>query len=540
MADEAGKREGGEDEGLPEVEAELVSETPPVEGAFDAEEAPKAAPEAELEPDAPAGDGGGPAGKPPLTKSLTPGVMLFGAFAVVALAAFGVWRVLPRAEPGPSPISAEESPAATTAEPDQAATDAATPTKIDNAPADAAEAMMKRAPETGAPEGEITALPPVTEAGASKLGNVADDGVKQAAADDPEEGVSLEIEPDAGEAPEIDPSTAESAIPVLDEEPPVEETPASAPSGDEADGPAAGPAVEPDTAPAQDEPASVGEADTGPVATEMAPPDEAFAPAPADSIAADSIANAENVQSLEQELAKVRASFSEQQRQLATALANEHRTNLELKNEVERLRTALSAAEAARDEAANEEITALRAEVQKLRREQANTSARQMRASFALAALARAVDQGGPYTEELAAVAEFEPAAAAALEVHAETGVPSDAALRDGFDAAARSALAAAGQEKAGGGFAGLIARAQSLVSVRPAAPMNGDGPGAVLSRAEAALDQGEITFALLQLEDLPLSAQEAMADWMADARRRAEAEAGLARLEAALTGEAG
>ena len=51
---------------------------------------------------------------------------------------------------------------------------------------------------------------------------------------------------------------------------------------------------------------------------------------------------------------------------------------------------------------------------------------------------------------------------AAALEAHAETGVKSDAELRESFDAAARRALAAAGQAKAGGGVSGLMARARS------------------------------------------------------------------------------
>jgi hypothetical protein len=161
-----------------------------------------------------------------------------------------------------------------------------------------------------------------------------------------------------------------------------------------------------------------------------------------------------------------------------------------------------------------------------------------MEASFALAALSRAIDQGDPYAEELAAIEEFDLRGAAALATHAETGVPTAAALRVGFDAAAREALAAAGQAEAGGGFSGLMARAKNLVSVRPARPMDGDDPGAVLSRAENALEQGEIGFALLQLEDLPLAAQEAMADWMADARAHAEAEAAVAALAARIAGD--
>ena len=83
------------------------------------------------------------------------------------------------------------------------------------------------------------------------------------------------------------------------------------------------------------------------------------------------------------------------------------------------------------------------------------------------------------------------------------------------------------------------MARAKSVISVRPATPQAGDAPGAVISRAENALSEGETAFALLQLEDLPLVAQSAMADWIADARARAEAEAALAMLQSRLAGEA-
>ena len=87
MADEAGKREGDEHEGLPEVEAELVSETAQSEDAFD-EDAPEGAAQAAVEPDAQADEAA-------RKKALTPGVMLFLGFVVVALTAFAVWRFTP-------------------------------------------------------------------------------------------------------------------------------------------------------------------------------------------------------------------------------------------------------------------------------------------------------------------------------------------------------------------------------------------------------------------------------------------------------------
>jgi hypothetical protein len=58
----------------------------------------------------------------------------------------------------------------------------------------------------------------------------------------------------------------------------------------------------------------------------------------------------------------------------------------------------------------------------------------------------------------------------------------------------------------------------------RSVIPREGDDPDAVLSRAEAAVKGGDIDVALTELEALPEVAQEAMADWTAKARLRAEA----------------
>lgn len=482
MADEAGKREGDEHEGLPEVEAELVSETAQSEDAFD-EDAPEGAAQAAVEPDAQADEAA-------RKKALTPGVMLFLGFVVVALTAFAVWRFTPHgvsveaqlpppAEAAPAKEPADETRTSSWTrdepepEPDEPAEE-----KIANAPAD----ELKTPPE--AAEGAAGYLPPVTAEREAKIGNSVEEGAKEAMRRFAEEDAAAEVAPEPQDLPEDQPADeAETA------------------------------ALEPEDA-----------AETGPA------PEPALVPAP----------DMATTETSDAEFADLRARYEEETQALRTELDNERRANEDLNSEIARLRSALAEAESDRDAAANEEVMALRDEVERLRRDRANTSSRQMRASFALAALARAVDQGDPFTEELEAVAEFEPSAAAALEAHAETGVATEAALRIGFDAAARAALAAAGQEKAGGGVPGLVARAKNLVSVRPAEPMAGDDPGAVLSRAEQALEEGEVSFALLELEDLPVSAQEAMAGWMAEARARAEAVAALGRLQAEISGETG
>lgn len=529
MADEAGKREGGEDESLPEVEAELVSETPSSEGAFDAD-APKAAPQGELGADekAPESQSGAESGpepesgrKPPLTSSFTPGVLVFLTFAVVALVAFAVWRFSPLgAPPKTSPETSPDAQTSSAAAPETAqeqteaspqAVPEATPESVSGsatppAPAEIKDAdvkiantlaantsagELKTAPDGVASEGEAGFLPPVTEAGAAKIANVVEDGVKEAMRSDQDDDAEMQRP-----AIENDPSTAETI---------------------EAE--AAPEIISNDAADLQAD--EVLQAVEAPLSEENAD-------------------DAADVLRFENEIARLQASFAEQKENLEAALNDEKRINADLTSEVERLRAALAGAETARNEAANDEVLALRAEVEKLRREQANISARQMRSSFALAALARAIDQGDPFSQELSAVAEFAPDASAALGAYAKTGVATDAELRTGFGAAARAALAAARREKAGGGVAGLVARAQGLVSVRPAAPVDGDAPGAVLSRAEHALDEGEVAFALSQLKDLPIVAQDAMADWMAEARARAEAQAALARLETEISGDAG
>ncbi|WP_375201609.1 COG4223 family protein [Hyphococcus sp.] len=529
-----------EEESLPEVEAELVSETPSPEDAFEDD-----APEASPSPDAVQGDAGdGPssdaAGKRKST--LTPGVMLFLAFVVVALIAFGVWRFQLNPEDKISveeaaPVAQETAPTTPapqeetgTAAESETASDPAPEVeepprqeaKIDNlakddlAPPPAGDAMQENGAESSG------FLPPVTEAGAAKIANSVEEGAKDAMRRDEEaEGAPGNRQPtdDAVEgagadALAADNEGAESAEADLEEAPSTElqeDAPEAAAQEAAAEEQASLQPSEDDTV-ADNEPGS----DAAPV--DNAPiEDEAVA--------------------LQSEMESMRAAFEEERADLTAALDSARRINNEQNTDIRDLRAQLDAARA-REAALKDEVAAMRSELSRVRREGVTMSQRSMKASFAVAALSRAVDQGEPFTQELAAVAEFEPGAEAALEAHAETGVATDAALRIGFDAAARKALAAAGQAEAGGGISGIVARAKNLVSVRPARPLDGDDPGAILSRAEHALEEGELEFALLQLEDLPLPAQEAMSEWMAAARARVEAKSAVAALTVRIAGE--
>ncbi|MAW79126.1 MAG: hypothetical protein CMI63_02730 [Parvularcula sp.] len=538
------------------MEAELVSETPSSEDAFE-DDAPSDSPPPDAvqgdagdaaagNANADGGDGPGNGADRPDGKrksTLTPGVMLFLAFVVVALIAFSVWWFQMRpgdeasaeneradiqeTEPGASvPDNAPDI----SDEPDDASVDDAGPAaKIGNLPDDDLKPDNRPAQGGGA-------LPPVSEEGAAKIANSTEDGAKDALRRDNEAGETEQDQP----TDQLPQTPEESAAEVGQES--ESATPQAAASS-----PEASPPNENETATEMPEEAP-GEAEAQPAgeetSTQTAQSTEESAP--------NETGGEDAAVALQAEMESMRAAFEEERAELAAALDRARADNEAQAEELSRLRDQLENRDSAADDeiqrlraelatnerAADEEIARLRSELQQLRNDRAQQSARQMKASFALAALSRAVEQGDPYAEELAAIEDFEPGAGAALEAHADTGVATNAALRISFDAAARKALAAAGQAEAGDGISGLMARAKNIISVRPARPLEGDDPGAILSRAEHALEQGETGFALLQLEDLPLPAQEAMADWIAQARARAEANAAVAALTSRFAGE--
>ena len=107
------------------------------------------------------------------------------------------------------------------------------------------------------------------------------------------------------------------------------------------------------------------------------------------------------------------------------------------------------------------------------------------------------------------------------------------AALREAFPEAARTGLAVARRE----GLvedSGVLGFLSGQLAVRSTAPREGSDPDAVLSRAEAALAQGRLSEALVEIDMLPEPVQAAMAEWIGPARARAEAEAALSGLRQA------
>jgi hypothetical protein len=153
-------------------------------------------------------------------------------------------------------------------------------------------------------------------------------------------------------------------------------------------------------------------------------------------------------------------------------------------------------------------------------------------------ALNTAVERGGPYARELAAI---DPAGAgagalAALKAFADTGVPSAATLARELAAVMPAALKAADVPAAGGS---LLERLQSsagrLVRVRPSAQESqpGDEPAAVLSRVQARTTRGDIAGAVAEAAKLPAAVRAPLEPWIKRAETREAALGAAATLAA-------
>ena len=78
----------------------------------------------------------------------------------------------------------------------------------------------------------------------------------------------------------------------------------------------------------------------------------------------------------------------------------------------------------------------------------------------------------------------------------------------------------------------------RSQSGARSLTPHEGTDADAVLSRAEAALREGQIKAALAELAGLPPAGAELMKPWIADATRRLDTEQAISDLSATLNGQ--
>ncbi|MHA6264240.1 COG4223 family protein [Arenibacterium sp. CAU 1754] len=153
----------------------------------------------------------------------------------------------------------------------------------------------------------------------------------------------------------------------------------------------------------------------------------------------------------------------------------------------------------------------------------ATEAARVAAAQTAVARLRAALDDGVPFAvaaQDLASLGVEMPDPLSSL---ASEGVPTLAALQLTFPPAARTALATV-RDVENGGDTGLGAFLRRQLGARSVAPREGDDPDAVLSRAQAAVTDGQLAIALNEISTLPESARAAMSDWTGPAQKRLDA----------------
>ena len=170
-------------------------------------------------------------------------------------------------------------------------------------------------------------------------------------------------------------------------------------------------------------------------------------------------------------------------------------------------------------------------------------SAKSGAAAIAFANLRNAVVAGRPYTAELAALKSLipDPGDLGALPSHADTGIPTVAELSANLTKLAETSAAPPTAPAETSILDSMVASAKSAISIRRiGADATGDEPGAVLARAEAALQQGDLAAAVKEVESLPVPARDAFAGWLDDAKARASANDSLSKLESTVLASLG
>ena len=157
-------------------------------------------------------------------------------------------------------------------------------------------------------------------------------------------------------------------------------------------------------------------------------------------------------------------------------------------------------------------------------------------AAIAFANLLAAVSDGRPYAAELDTITALAPSVGdlGVLPAYAEKGIPTVPELARSFTLAKEGALVA--PASTGSIVDTLMASAQSLVTIkRTDEPTTGEGPGAALARAKAALDKGDLAAAVKEVETLDGAPREAFSAWLGQAHARLSADETLIQLESAL-----
>lgn len=163
--------------------------------------------------------------------------------------------------------------------------------------------------------------------------------------------------------------------------------------------------------------------------------------------------------------------------------------------------------------------------------------------AVAVTALRRAASGPAPFLTELDMAASLGMAgdAVGALRPYAERGVKTASSLSAEFPAVADAILAAARAPAADAGIVDrLLNGLGSLVTVRPAGPIPGSDPQAVVSRMVAAARANDLRTILTERAALPEIAQAASAAWAGEAQDRVAVDDLVEQVASAADGSGG
>ena len=144
--------------------------------------------------------------------------------------------------------------------------------------------------------------------------------------------------------------------------------------------------------------------------------------------------------------------------------------------------------------------------------------------ALAAADLAQAAQTSRPFADQVDALRPLLPQSAAlrALAGYAQTGAPSRAQLAIQLGAIADHVVVAAQEPaKDSGAFAHLTHVLAAVFTVRRVDRLTGDDPDAILARAQARADDGDLEGAVRALDQLSPAGRDAAAAWAAQAARR-------------------
>jgi hypothetical protein len=175
--------------------------------------------------------------------------------------------------------------------------------------------------------------------------------------------------------------------------------------------------------------------------------------------------------------------------------------------------------------------------------ERSAASAKSGAAAVAFANLRDAVAGSRPYATELAVLQSLVPNLGdlGTLPSHAETGIPTVTMLAGTLQKITEASAAPAPAPAEASFLNTMIATAKSAVSIRPiGADTTGNEPSAVVARAQAALDRGDLASAIKEIGALPTPAGDAFSGWLDQARARASANDTLTKLQSTLLASLG